>query len=226
MTMKAHPATMLDQLLAAYTEAALPAEIPINDVCLDSRTLGAGALFLALAGSRGHGLDHIEHALAGGAAAIAYEPAEGLNVPTLDLPLIPVPGLTIRAGEIAADFYNRPAERLHMTGITGTDGKTSCAWLLAQAMGELGMACGYIGTLGFGDPAALSLATHTTPDATRIQHWLARIADSGFSAAAMEVSSHALAQHRTDAVAFDVACLLYTSPSPRDATLSRMPSSA
>ncbi len=206
MTTNTHPATTLDRLLAAYTEAALPATA-INDVCLDSRTLGAGALFLALAGSRGHGLDHIEHALAGGAAAIAYEPAEGLKVPALDLPLIPVPGLTIRAGEIAADFYNRPAERLHMTGITGTDGKTSCAWLLAQAMGELGMACGYIGTLGFGDPAALSLATHTTPDATRIQHWLARIADSGFSAAAMEVSSHALAQHRTDAVAFDVAVL-------------------
>ena len=206
MQNRAHPSLPLATLLGPYTEAEL-SDVAVTDVCLDSRTLGAGALFLALAGTRGHGLDHIEHALAGGAAAIAYEPAEGLVLPRLDVPLVPVPGLTVRAGEIAADFYGRPSETLFTTGITGTDGKTSCAWLLARAMGELGMPCGYIGTLGFGDPARLSLATHTTPDATRIQHWLARIASSGAAAAAMEVSSHALAQHRTDAVAFDVAVL-------------------
>ena len=210
MQSRAHPSLPLATLLGPYTEAEL-ADVAVTDVCLDSRTLAAGALFLALAGTRGHGLDHIEHALAGGAAAIAYEPADGLVLPRSDVPLVPVPGLTIRAGEIAADFYGRPSDTLFTTGITGTDGKTSCAWLLARAMGALDMPCGYIGTLGFGDPAHLSLATHTTPDATRIQHWLARIAAGGATAAAMEVSSHALAQHRTDAVAFDVAVLTQIS---------------
>lgn len=197
----------LGELLSGFATPDA-ADRMIKDVVLDSRSAVPGALFLACAGEGGHGLSHASHAIAGGAVAIAWEPAPGHETPPeLAVPTIAIPELGRRAGRIAARFYGQPAESLFTVGVTGTDGKTSCAWLIARALAGAGQRCGYLGTLGFGEPDDLALATHTTPDAARIQHWLARMQAAGDRAAALEVSSHALAQHRTDAVAFDVAVL-------------------
>lgn len=180
--------------------------LQVSGLTLDSREVQPGDLFLACRGGQAHGLDYAEQALQRGAAAIAWEP-NGRRADTALGPAIPVENLSARAGEIAARFYGRPTAKLFVVGITGTDGKSSCAHLLAQALEQLGQRCGYLGTLGFGFLPGLEIPSHTTPDAVRLQAWLARLADEGAGSIAMEVSSHALDQQRTNAVEFDLAVL-------------------
>src|SRR5699024_167445 len=105
--------------------------------------------------------------------------------------------------------WNEPSRQLFVTGITGTDGKTSCAHMLAQALRQADQPCGYVGTLGYGFVDDWHGASHTTPDAATLQGWLARLQGNGAQAVALEVSSHALAQQRVDAVGFDVAVLTH-----------------
>jgi len=193
----------LQALLAGMSADAVP-DVDITRVAVDSRSVAADTLFLAFAGSRAHGLDHVDEAVERGAVAVAWDHD---TAPQLDVPAVRVPDLAAQASRIAARAYDHPAEQLFVTGVTGTDGKTSCAWLLAQALQVLDMPCGYLGTLGFGLPADLAEATHTTPDAVAAQEWLARLVAAGADAVAFEVSSHALDQHRVAGVAFDVAVL-------------------
>lgn len=197
------PSRKLAELLAGLTSAELP-ELAVTSVETDSRRVRAGSLFMACAGERSHGLDYADKAIARGAIAVAWD---GDRAPSLDVPSPRVPGLNELAGEIAARFFAHPAAGLSLTGITGTDGKTSCAHMLAQAYAQLGAKCGYLGTLGYGFLQKLSPATHTTPDAVSLQSWLARMRDAGAQTVAMEVSSHALAQGRTAGLEFDVAVL-------------------
>lgn len=196
------PRRALPSLLAGMVDAA-PA-INVADVAIDSRRVGRDSLFLAYRGTHAHGLDHAADAVARGACAVAWD---GDSVPALDVPDIYVPDLAARASEIASRFYGEPSQRLFVAGVTGTDGKTSCAWMLSQVLGALGERCGYMGTLGFGFRDALAEATHTTPDPVGVQDWLARLLAADADAVALEVSSHALDQHRVDGVAFDVAVL-------------------
>src|SRR5699024_3728268 len=153
---------------------------------------------------REHGLHHAEQAVATGAAAIAWD---AQDAPQLALPNVRVDDLAAHCGLIAARFWQQPSRHLFVTGITGTDGKTSCAHLLAQALAHAGEHCGYMGTLGYGIVGDSGEASHTTPDAVNMQAWLARLHASGATAVALEASSHALAQHRVDAVGFDIAVL-------------------
>lgn len=193
----------LRALLAGMGADSIPA-VEIAHVAVDSRRVEADTLFLAFAGSRAHGLDHVDQAVERGAAAVAWD--HDIE-PVLDVPGVHVPDLVARASHIAARMYDCPGDRLYVTGITGTDGKTSCAWLLAQALDHLDMPCGYLGTLGYGRLDDLAEATHTTPDPVATQDWLARFAAAGAEAVALEVSSHALDQHRVAGVPFDVAVL-------------------
>ncbi|MBS64656.1 MAG: UDP-N-acetylmuramoyl-L-alanyl-D-glutamate--2,6-diaminopimelate ligase [Salinisphaera sp.] len=178
--------------------------VDIAGVAIDSRRVQPGALFLAYQGTRSHGLDHVDAAIAAGAAAVAWDDAQP---PVLNVPSVRVEALAAQASRIAGRFYGEPSQKLFVAGVTGTDGKTSCAWLLSHALELLGARCGYIGTLGFGFADDLAEATHTTPDPVGVQDWLARLAAADASAVAFEVSSHALDQHRVDGVAFDVAVL-------------------
>ncbi|GAB3680014.1 UDP-N-acetylmuramoyl-L-alanyl-D-glutamate--2,6-diaminopimelate ligase [Salinisphaera aquimarina] len=193
----------LSMLLDGLTDGAVPS-VDVAGVAIDSRAVTPGSLFMAYAGTRAHGLDFVDQAVANGARAIAWD---GDHAPDTSVPAIRVPELAARASAIAGRFFGRPAERLFVAGITGTDGKTSCAWMLARALEELGVHCGYIGTLGAGLPDDLAEATHTTPDPVVVQQWLARLVADAADAVAFEVSSHALHQHRVDGVAFDVAVL-------------------
>ena len=128
-----------------------------------------------------------------------------IDTPPLDVPLLWVDDLREQIGEIAARFHERPAEALRIIGVTGTNGKTSCVQLLAQALSLLGHRAASIGTLGAGLHGALREGERTTPDALAVQQQLADFRDAGATHVAMEVSSHALEQGRVAAVDFEVA---------------------
>ncbi|TXH04440.1 MAG: UDP-N-acetylmuramoyl-L-alanyl-D-glutamate--2,6-diaminopimelate ligase [Nevskiaceae bacterium] len=196
----------LRSLLAGYDVPA--PDVEVAGVELDSRRVSPGDLFLACKGQgQHHGLDHLEQALERGASAIAWEPAPGRPQPDLAIPAVAVPQLSRRAGEIASRYHGEPTRRLFMAGVTGTDGKTSTAYLIAQALDALDQPCAYLGTLGYGRIGHLDAATHTTPDAVSLQRRFAQFVADGARAAAMEVSSHALDQDRVSGVHFDAAVL-------------------
>lgn len=196
---------LLNVLLYGYARAP---ELEVTGVEIDSRRVTAGDAFLAVRGIGSHGLQHVELALQRGASAVVWEPAPGIAEPEdLSVPQIAVAGLSKKVGEIAARFHGEPAKRLFTVGVTGTDGKTSTAYLVAQALDLLGADCGYLGTIGYGRVDALKEASHTTPDAIRLQELFADFVRDGLKACAMEVSSHALDQARVSGIGFDVAIL-------------------
>jgi UDP-N-acetylmuramoyl-L-alanyl-D-glutamate--2,6-diaminopimelate ligase len=179
----------------------------LRDITLDSREVREGSLFLACRGARHHGLDFAADVAERGAAAILWEPDADRAPPVLrsDLIVTRVPGLSERASEIAGRFFGIPSRQLAIAGITGTNGKTTTAWLLAQALNACGRPAAYLGTLGSAFGGALEAGEFTTPDAVSVQRRLAAFRAQGAACVAMEVSSHALAQSRVAAVHFDAA---------------------
>jgi UDP-N-acetylmuramoyl-L-alanyl-D-glutamate--2,6-diaminopimelate ligase len=179
----------------------------VNDVTLDSRAVRTGSLFFALPGHASHGLNFAADAVARGASVVLWEPSADLAAPHLPSGVFgaAIPGLSKLVGRIADRFFNRPSSQMRIVGITGTNGKTTCAFLLAQCLEELGSAAAYIGTIGWGRPASLAQPTHTTPDVVTVHRILAQLLAEGVRDVAMEVSSHALDQGRVDAVRFQVA---------------------
>jgi UDP-N-acetylmuramoyl-L-alanyl-D-glutamate--2,6-diaminopimelate ligase len=187
----------------------VPSAITVTDVTLDSRTAAPGGLFLACRGGAHHGFQFAKEAVAHGARAVLYEAAAADAVPLSALPpeifVRAVPHLSRVASTIAARFFDAPSQALTVAGITGTNGKTTCAYLLAQALVLCGKPAAYMGTLGYGLPAALRASNLTTADAVTVQRQLAELRTLGAECVAMEVSSHALAQDRVAAVRFHTA---------------------
>ena len=196
---------LLGDLLAGFVADVGDGEIPVADLTLDSRKVIPGSLFLAAQGMTRHGLDFAEQAQSRGAAAIAWEPVKGVAPPDLSIPLVAVENLGRNAGLIANRFFGMPSEEMTVTGVTGTNGKTSVCSFIAQALDSADVKCGVIGTLGAGFPGALQPGDYTTPDAVELHRQLAMLKGMGASAVAMEVSSHALDQDRAAAVNFDHA---------------------
>jgi len=177
----------------------------------DTRRLQPGDVFFAyvLGNERlaTDGRPHIDKAIAAGASAVIYE-ADGFDWPHGDtVPHLPMSQLHWLAGPIAAGWYGIGARNLAVTGITGTNGKTSCAQWLARLLQAAGTPCATIGTLGTGFPDALRITGFTTPDAVQLQASLAELSDAGARAIAMEVSSHGLEQGRVAGTGFGVAVL-------------------
>jgi UDP-N-acetylmuramoyl-L-alanyl-D-glutamate--2,6-diaminopimelate ligase len=158
-------------------------------------------------GTVDHGLKFAPQAVANGARAVLWEPAPVAVVPDLpsDIVLAPVSHLREHASEIADRFFGAPSANLSVAGITGTNGKTTCAYLLAQALEISGRAAAYMGTIGIGRPGALAASALTTGDAVTVQRTLASLRAAGAASVAMEVSSHALDQSRVAAVRFRTA---------------------
>ena len=199
----------LDQLLLGIADAqvaALPGvgRIVLSGLTLDSRRVRRGDAFFALRGTQGHGIEFAASAVQRGAQVVLAE-APAVEVASLDVPLLWIEDLHAQVGEIAARFYDRPAEAMRVVGVTGTNGKTSCVQLLAQALSLLGHRTATIGTLGAGLHGQLHEGERTTPDAISVQGLLAEFREAGASHVAMEVSSHALEQGRVAAVDFEVA---------------------
>jgi UDP-N-acetylmuramoyl-L-alanyl-D-glutamate--2,6-diaminopimelate ligase len=206
--MQAHRAAPrpLGELVADFL--AVPAELMVSDLTLDSRAAIPGALFLAGRGRTHHGLRFAPEAVARGARAVLYEPDDASPGPSrlpAEVFVAPLPALSERAGLIADRFFGAPSERLTVAGITGTNGKTTCAWLLAQALQRCQRPCGYLGTLGVGLPPQVTPMPHTTPDAVMVHRLLAALAAASASSVSMEVSSHALDQGRVNGVRFRTA---------------------
>ncbi len=197
--------------LAELTEGLItvPPGITVSDVTLDSRAVTPGALFLAARGRTHNAVRFATQAAGRGARAVLYEEDEtgGSEAPQLGAGtfVAALPQLAERAGVIADRFFGAPSRQLTVAGITGTNGKTTCAWLLAQALPLCGRPAAYMGTLGFGRPPHLTPTLHTTPDAVSVHRQLAALHALGAECVCMEVSSHALDQARVNGVRFATA---------------------
>jgi UDP-N-acetylmuramoyl-L-alanyl-D-glutamate--2,6-diaminopimelate ligase len=187
--------------------AELPRDVEISDLTQDGRAAQPGSAFLAVHGSSEHGLKYAPQAVANGARAVLWEPAPVAVVPDLPSQIVIAPVLHLRehASTIADRFFGSPSRELSVAGITGTNGKTTCAYLLAQALEAAGRPAAYMGTIGTGRPRALVASALTTGDAVTVQRTLARLKADGAGSVAMEVSSHAIDQWRVGAVHFRTA---------------------
>jgi UDP-N-acetylmuramoyl-L-alanyl-D-glutamate--2,6-diaminopimelate ligase len=196
----------LTQLLNSWMEPGT-VDCSITGIQNDSRAIKPGDLFIAYPGAVSDGRLFIDKAISSGAVAVAYEKShfpKECALPTT-VPCIPIPELTIKLAYIANTFYENPSDVLSITGVTGTNGKTTIAYQLAQAHHLLGQTSAYIGTIGQGMVHDLKNLENTTPDSLNLQRLLYQYKNLNFKQVCMEVSSHALAQHRVDAVAFKQA---------------------
>jgi UDP-N-acetylmuramoyl-L-alanyl-D-glutamate--2,6-diaminopimelate ligase len=180
-------------------------DVAISRISSDSRRLGPGDAFAAYPGAHHDGRAYIPDAIARGAGAILWE-TKGFNWNRAwKLPHLPIEELKSKLGYIADAVYAHPSRDLWMVGVTGTNGKTSCAHWIAAGLDAAGRRAAVLGTLGNGLIGALEAGANTTPDAALLQQMLAGYRAAGAQTAVMEVSSHGIDQGRVNGVAFDVA---------------------
>jgi UDP-N-acetylmuramoyl-L-alanyl-D-glutamate--2,6-diaminopimelate ligase len=200
----------LADLLQPWITSTIP-DCDILGIKNDSRQIERGDLFIAYSGALSDGRKYIAQAVQQGASAVVYEPQyfpADLTLPT-HIPCYPIPHLVEQLAAVASQFFHHPSEHLSVSGVTGTNGKTTIAYQLAQAHQLLGRPAAYIGTLGYGQVPNLHPLHNTTPDALEVQRLLSKHLDAGTQQICMEVSSHALVQHRVDHVRFREA--IYTN---------------
>lgn len=194
----------LDELLDGL--AGVEKGICVSELTLDSRSVKPGSCFIAIPGARVDGRDYVTSAAALGASAVLVE-ATGFTATDITVPIVLIDNLNAKLSKIAARFYNHPSREAKVIGVTGTNGKTSVCFYVAQALNELGGQGAVIGTIGYGATDALTDTGLTTPDAISVQRQLRELVDAGNTVICMEVSSHGLDQHRVAAVDFTVAVL-------------------
>lgn len=192
------------ELAAAIPEASVHGDANgvVTGVTYDSREVQPGMLFAALRGSDFDGHRYIDAAIERGAAAIlAEEPVQ------TDLPLIVAADSRAALAPLSATFYGHPSRELVTIGLTGTDGKTTTSYLVRHIMQSAGRQTGLIGTIGIeiGDGTAYRLPHQTTPESSLVQGYMREMVDRGTECAVLEATSHGLAMHRLDGVAFGIA---------------------
>src|SRR5579872_3902511 len=185
-------------LLSELSAGAPPLEI--SSLAYDSRAVRPGALFFCVRGERSDGHDHAAAAVARGAVALVVERPLGLGVPELV-----VESVRAAMAPLAARFHGDPSRRLRVVGITGTNGKTTSAFLVAALLGAGGEQCALLGTVKSVIGGREGPVIHTTPEAIDLQASFRAMLEAGDRACAMEVSSHALALHRVDGTRFAAA---------------------
>lgn len=181
----------------------------IKNLQNDSRKVRKGDVFLAYPGGTSDGREFIQQAIDAGAAAIVYEPRHFEKQQIYTIPCIAYPNLATSLGDLACTFYENPSHELYVIGVTGTNGKTTVAYQLAQAHELLKTSSAYMGTIGAGSVNALTPLLNTTPDALLIQQLLYDDAQAHIKTVCMEVSSHALCMGRVKGVEFNQA--IYTN---------------
>ena len=174
----------------------------------DSRKLSAGDGFIAWPGAATDGRRFVAEALAAGASACLVEGDGASNFDFQNDRVVTYAGLKSASGSIAAAYFESPSQHLDVVAVTGTNGKTSTTWFLAQALGKLGRRCGVVGTLGIGEPGVMVSSGLTTPDPVLLQSQLRRFVDEGFAACALEASSIGIVEGRLGAMVLDVAVFL------------------
>jgi UDP-N-acetylmuramoyl-L-alanyl-D-glutamate--2,6-diaminopimelate ligase len=194
-------------------ECIVPPELDraVRGMQLDSRRVRPGDVFMACKGARTDGRKFIAAAIGSGAAAVLVEADAQWHAPRAQdsVPLIPVAELPRKLSKVAARFYGEPARNMQMIGITGTNGKTTCSLLTAQALAALGHRCGIVGTLGHGMAGTALVhdasGPSTTPDPVRLQQILAEVFERQGDTVVMEVTSHGIVQQRVDVDDFTAA---------------------
>ncbi|GAA4922393.1 UDP-N-acetylmuramoyl-L-alanyl-D-glutamate--2,6-diaminopimelate ligase [Mucilaginibacter defluvii] len=184
----------------AFTELQGSADVEITAVVFDSRKVVPGSLFIAVRGTVVDGHDYIEQAVEHGAAAIICEELPAHVTGEVDF--LMVADSAIALGIVAANFYEKPSSNLKLVGVTGTNGKTTIATLLYQLFRDLGYKCGLLSTVENQINGTIIPSTHTTPDPVALNSLLADMVDQGCDYCFMEVSSHAVAQHRIQGLTF------------------------
>ena len=185
---------------AARAEIRGTMNLPVLDLAYDSRAVLPGTLFFCVPGGSKDGHSFATAAVERGAAALVV--GRWLDLPVAQLK---VPNVRSAMGPVAACFYAMPSERVRLAGVTGTNGKTTVAYLLERIFARAGLTAGMIGTVETRLAGEVRASLHTTPEALDLQRLLAEMADRGVEAVAMEVSSHGLDQGRVEGCRFDVA---------------------
>ncbi|MBN1611750.1 MAG: UDP-N-acetylmuramoyl-L-alanyl-D-glutamate--2,6-diaminopimelate ligase [Polyangiaceae bacterium] len=188
-------------------EAARRAEARAADVQHDSRKVRPGDVFAALPGAHTHGLEHVEQALASGAAAILVESGASSALGTT--PRIEVGDIRLALALAAEAVNGRPSRSVKVAAITGTNGKTTTVWLLEHALWAIGQRAGRVGTIGYAFGDCAEDCPLTTPEADDISRFAHRVVDGGGTHLLMEASSHALAQRRIDGL--ELAAAAFTN---------------
>jgi UDP-N-acetylmuramoyl-L-alanyl-D-glutamate--2,6-diaminopimelate ligase len=195
----------LVELLSVLPDSSFPPsanDVEVTGISADSRTVRPGELFVAVRGEHADGWEHAQEAARRGAVAILSDrPAPEGGRALWARVAAPRRALALLSARLAGD----PAEKLVLAGVTGTNGKTTTAMLLESILAQRYGGSGFVGTVGYRTGRRELPATQTTPEAPLLQQLLAEMVDSGTAAAAMEVSSHALALDRVDGCRFNVA---------------------
>ncbi len=178
-----------------------PLDREIDGIFYDSRRVQKNGLYVAVRGTQFDGHKFTEQAIERGAAAIVVERPETHSRATS----LVVADSRVALADLAFTFFKKPALRLKMVGVTGTNGKTTTTFLIKHICGTTGLRCGLIGTVRYEIGERVLPATRTTPESLDLQELLAQMTGAGCKAAVMEVSSHALAQERTRGLEWDVA---------------------
>ncbi|SDQ53703.1 UDP-N-acetylmuramoyl-L-alanyl-D-glutamate--2,6-diaminopimelate ligase [Quadrisphaera sp. DSM 44207] len=199
------PGRTLADLAALLGVEPVAPGVVVTGATLDSRAVRPGDLYAALPGAHAHGADFAAQAAAGGAVAALTDPAGAARAGAAGLPALVVPDPRAVLGRLSARVYGDPAAHLLLLGVTGTNGKTTTAHLLEAALAGAGWRTGLVGTVGTRVAGRSLPSARTTPEAPELHALLALMRERGVRACAMEVSSHAVVQHRVDGLVLDVA---------------------
>jgi len=190
-----------------------PVNREITGIAYDSRQVQQGSIFIALPGERRDGRNFIGDAINRGAAAIVSEPED---IKTADVAHVEVKHARIAFAEIASAFHNDPSGKLQMVGVTGTNGKTTIAFIVKDILRADNRTPGMLGTVRYEIGSRVIPASRTTPEASDLHGMLAEMVAVGCKSAVIEVSSHSLIQHRVWGVAFDVGVFTNLTPEHLD----------
>src|SRR5947207_8140415 len=197
----------LKTLVAAISPRQIigPLDRVVESIAYGSRLVQMNGLFVALRGEKSDGHQFIEQSVEKGATVIVTEQ----EVQSPRETCVVVDNTRSALADLAATFYVHPARRLRLAAVTGTNGKTTTTFLLKHICEKAGLRCGLLGTVRYEIGDRVLPAIRTTPESLDIQELLAQIVDAGCKAAAMEVSSHALAQDRIRGLEWDAAVLTH-----------------
>src|SRR5271170_2288618 len=191
------------QLLHGAEVLAQSGNPSVSGLEYDSRRVKPGDAFIAMRGEASDGNKFIDRAITAGAVAIVSDSAS--EIPRPEVAWVQVPHGRRALARLSANFYKRPAERMAITGITGTNGKSTTAFLIESVLRAAGRKSALVGTIEYHVAGKILPAPHTTPESLELNRLLSEGLSVGVTEAVMEVSSHALEQERVFGIPFDVA---------------------
>jgi UDP-N-acetylmuramoyl-L-alanyl-D-glutamate--2,6-diaminopimelate ligase len=193
----------LQALLDGAEFLSVQGDATIRGIDYDSRRIEEGFLFVAMRGESTDGNNYIDQAIARGASAVVTDSVD--QTPRKDVAWVVVPHGRRALAKLGANFYKRPAEKIRITGVTGTNGKTTTTFIVEAIFQAAGRKNALVGTVEYHLPGKVLAAPHTTPESLELNQLFNQALGVGATEAVMEVSSHALEQQRVYAIPFDVA---------------------